>query len=153
MPQEPLPENIHVNIKSLRLLAFNMNESVELPFPEQRIINLKHQIIYSMPDLTITMDLTISFSTPALQLFMECSVRNIFTVLELPSMLTPGNEDQINIPNNVLAVMLGLSVSHTRALMAQSALGSKFQDVLIPIVNPVDLVSQLIPAEISTTTN
>ena len=41
----------------------------------------------------------------------------------------------------MLTILLSISISHARALISQSALASKFQDIIIPVVNPGDLVS------------
>jgi len=43
----------------------------------------------------------------------------------------------------MLITIVGLSISHTRALMAQKALGTKFSEVYIPIVNPTQITKDL----------
>jgi phage-related minor tail protein len=80
---------------------------------------------------------------------MEGTSQNVFTIQELAKMVVSENQDLINIPDNILTMLLSISISHTRALMSQSALGSKFQDIIIPIVNPGDLVSKINPSIIS----
>jgi hypothetical protein len=62
---------------------------------------------------------------------------------ELAKLNQPENPDQINIPDNILVMLLSISISHTRALMSQSVLGSKFQDVIIPLINPSNLISTI----------
>jgi hypothetical protein len=141
MTEEVKPEEFHINIKKLRLRAFRINESVDAPSPEELKINMQQMIQYSLADLTITLDLTISFQTADDVLIMEGTGHNIFTIQELPIMIIPENPDQINIPDNILATLLSISISHTRALMSQSALGSKFQDIMVPLVNPSNLIS------------
>ena len=43
----------------------------------------------------------------------------------------------------ILISIFSISFSHTRALMAKSAAGTKYSHLLLPIVNPTDLVKQL----------
>jgi len=143
MPEEVQPDQFHLNIKKVRLTAFKINEEVDTPNVHLQKINMQQMIQYSLADLTITLDLTISFSTSEDLLFMEGTSRNVFTIQELAKMVASENQDLINIPDNILAMMLSISISHTRALMSQSALGSKFQDIIIPIVNPGDLISKM----------
>jgi hypothetical protein len=149
MPEEVQPEQFHLNIKKVRLTAFKINEEVDAPTSQLQKINMQQMIQYSLTDLTITLDLTISFSTPEDLLFMEGTSQNVFTIQELAKMVVSENQDLINIPDNILTMLLSISISHTRALMSQSALGSKFQDIIIPIVNPGDLVSKINPSIIS----
>jgi hypothetical protein len=145
MAEEVKPDEFHVNIKKLRLLAFKIDESVDTPTPQELKINMQQTINYSLTDLTITLNLTMSFNTPKDVLFMEGTSQNIFTVQELPKMVHPENPDQINIPDNILVMLLSISISHTRSLMSQSALGSKFQDIIVPLINPSNLISTITP--------
>lgn len=42
-----------------------------------------------------------------------------------------------------MIMLLSLSVSHTRALLAKNASGTKFSEFYLPIINPSDLYKQL----------
>ena len=145
MQEEVQSGQFHLNIKKVRLTAFRINQVVEAPSPPLQKINMQQIISYSLEDLAITLELTISFSTPEDVLFMEGTSQNVFSVLELHRMVVSENKDLINIPDNILVMLLSISISHTRALMSQSALGTKFQDIIIPIVNPGELMSKISP--------
>jgi hypothetical protein len=145
MIEEVKQEEFHINIKKLRLLAFKMDDSVDAPPPQELKINLQQTINYSLADLTITLSLTMSFNASKDVLFMEGTSQNIFIIQELPKMVHPENPDQINIPDNILVMLLSISISHTRALMSQSALGSKFQDIIVPLINPSNLIKTITP--------
>jgi hypothetical protein len=149
MSEEVQQDQFHLNIKKVRLIAFKINEEVDAPTSQLQKINMQQMIQYSLADLTITLDLTISFCTSEDLLFMEGTSQNVFTIQELAKMVVSENQDLINIPDNILAMLLSISISHTRALMSQSVLGSKFQDIIIPIVNPGDLVSKMTPSIVS----
>jgi hypothetical protein len=83
------------------------------------------------------------FSNPAQGLvFMKMKTSNVFLILELADFYM-SETDQFNIPDNVLVTLLSLSISHTRALLAKNAIGTKFAELYIPIVNPSEVLKQL----------
>jgi hypothetical protein len=51
--------------------------------------------------------------------------------------------NQSNLPDNLGVTMLSMAITHTRALLAKSASGTIFKNILIPIVNPSELYHSL----------
>jgi hypothetical protein len=73
---------------------------------------------------------------------MKIKTSNVFLFSELPN-FHKSDSNEFNIPDNVLVTFLSLSISHSRALLAKNALGTKFADLYIPIVNPTEIFNQL----------
>jgi hypothetical protein len=74
---------------------------------------------------------------------MNGIVQNVFMVKDVRRMIDPKNREVLNMPDGVLSTLLGISISHSRALLAQSAMGTSFQDIYIPLVNPDQLAKEL----------
>jgi hypothetical protein len=53
-------------------------------------------------------------------------------------------ENKLNIPDQYLITMLSISITHARALLSKSSLGSRFSNLFIPIVNPAAIFKDLV---------
>lgn len=70
-------------------------------------------------------------------------VDNLFNVLDLKKFLTEDNK--LNFPPAIWAHIVGLSISHARALFTKNLAGTSLQQVMIPITNPLDVVKEFFP--------
>jgi hypothetical protein len=145
MSQDVSPIEFHINIKQLRLTSFKIVDIVDMPSPELLKVGMQQVIQTSLPDLTLSLELKVSFSNQEDVVLLEAVSKNVFSILELPLMMAHGSTDRINIPDNIMVTLLSISISHTRALMSQASLGSKFQDILLPIVDPQRLKESMVP--------
>lgn len=75
-------------------------------------------------------------------ILMKIKTSNVFLFLELANYHKP-DTNEFNIPDNVMVTFLSLSISHSRALLSKNAMGTKFADLIIPIVNPSDILKKL----------
>lgn len=138
-------EQIQVNIavKKIKEVEFFVNEEIELANPPIANISFELTTNINLDEKSVEMLLT-TFFTDTIQgnMFMKIKTSNVFLFLELINFhKTETNE--FDIPDNVLVTFLSLSISHSRALLAKNALGTKFADLYIPIVNPSEILKQL----------
>ncbi|MBC7411892.1 MAG: hypothetical protein H7331_05495 [Bacteroidia bacterium] len=53
------------------------------------------------------------------------------------------SDDDVRLPDSIIITLLSLSISHTRALLYNRTLGTKYENYIIPIVNPTELAHKL----------
>jgi hypothetical protein len=82
-------------------------------------------------------------TTPPDQIMMEIKVQNVFEIDDLKTFLIEANE--IKLPADIITSFVGLSISHTRALMAKNIAGTLLQDNLMGIVNPEHMAKHFFP--------
>ena len=137
------PEQVKIAISRIKEVEYFINESIELQPGAQ--VNIKFQVTTNIKhdDKTVEMLLTAQFAeiTEGI-VILKIKTSNVFSVLELADFHKPESQTY-DIPDNVMVTFLSLSVSHTRALLAKNAQGTKFAGLYIPIVNPTDLFNQL----------
>ncbi len=134
---------VNIAVKKIKEVEFFVNEEIEIANPP--IANIKFELTTNiiLEDKSIEMLLTTYFADqdPG-NMFMKIKTSNVFLFLELANFYKPEN-NEFDIPDNVLVTLLSLSISHSRALLAKNALGTKFADLYIPIVNPSEILKQL----------
>lgn len=140
------PEQVNIAISRIKEIEYFINESFELQPGAQVNINFQVTTNIKLDDKTVEMLLTAQFIEVSEGIvLLKIKTSNVFSMLELADFHKTGNETY-DIPDNVMVTFLSLSVSHTRALLAKNAQGTKFAGLNIPIVNPADLFTQLFRA-------
>lgn len=133
-----------ISIKKVKQLSFGIDESVEVPDADDLNVLIEQNLSFSTKDDILFLLLNITFSSKSTdRILMNGIVQNIFVIKDLKRMVDPKKPDVINIPDNILSTLLSISISHSRALLAQSAMGTAFQDIYIPLVNPEQVVKEL----------
>lgn len=135
---------VNIAVKKIKEVEFFVNEEIEIANPP--IANIKFELTTNiiLDDKSIEMLLTTYFvDQDQGNMFMKIKTSNVFLFLELVNFHKSEN-NEFDIPDNVLVTFLSLSISHSRALLAKNALGTKFADLYIPIVNPSEILKQLL---------
>ena len=134
--------NVSISIKSIKELEYSIVSS-----------KLDNKVLLTNSGFSVSTLFDIPSEVFELQLVFDIldsnkknqivhiKVANVFKVENLASFLV--NSNKLNLPANVLATMLGLSISHTRALLARNTAGTPFGEFYIPIVNPNELAKRL----------
>lgn len=136
-------EQVNIAISRIKEVEYFIDESIELQRGAQININFQVTTNIKLDDRTVEMLLTAQFTEiPEGTVLLKIKTSNVFSVLELADFYKSENQTY-DIPDNVMVTFLSLSVSHTRALLAKNAQGTKFASMYIPIVNPTDLFNQL----------
>lgn len=138
-----------ISIKKVKQLSFGIDESVEVPNADDLNVLIEQNLSFSTKEDTIFLLLNITFSSKSTErVLMNGIVQNMFVIKDLKRMVDPKKPDVINIPDNILSTLLSISIAHSRALLAQSAMGTAFQDIYIPLVNPEQVAKELFNQDI-----
>jgi len=139
-----MEQELHIAIAGIKELAFEIDETIEIPSIEKIGINFEQSMNPILEESKLELLLTFRFYSLGEENndFLKIKTSNIFMVQELKSFVTE-TKDTYNFPDLLLITILGLSISHTRALLAKCTQGTKFDGFFIPIVNPTELAKQL----------
>lgn len=69
------------------------------------------------------------------EILTEISVQNVFAI---PNFKKYYFDNVFILPTQFLISIVSISISHSRALFCQNVSGTVYQDVIIPIVNPIN---------------
>jgi hypothetical protein len=134
---------VNIAIKKIKDIEFFINEECESANPPVSNISFELTININLNEKSVEILLSTIFVDPSQgDVLMKIKTSNVFLFSELPN-FHKSDSNEFNIPDNVLVTFLSLSISHSRALLAKNALGTKFADLYIPIVNPTEIFNQL----------
>jgi hypothetical protein len=138
-----------IAIKKVKQLSFGIDETAEVPAADDINVLIEQNLSFSTKDDILVLLLNITFSSKTSEkIWMNGIVQNVFTLKDMRRMVDPKKPDVLNIPDTLLTTILGISISHSRALLAQSAMGTIFQDIYIPLVNPELVAKELFNQDI-----
>lgn len=136
-------KQINIGIKKIKEIEFFINEDITLKNPQEFNIRFELTTNIILAENYVEMVLSAIFSAGSDDnVFLKIRTSNLFIILELSSFHNVEN-DSFDIPDNALVTLLSLSISHTRALLAKNSIGTKFSELIIPIVNPTEVLKQL----------
>lgn len=136
-------KQFQLEIKKIKEIEFFVNEDNPSLNLNAVFIRFELNTIPTAKDNTVEMILTVFYSEISNdKVFMRIKTSNVFSIQDMATLHNTVS-NTVEIPDNILVTMLSLSITHTRALLAKSASGTKFAELYIPIVNPTLLLNQL----------
>ncbi len=136
-------KQVNIGITKIKEIEFFVNENMELSGLVNPLITFELQTNINMADSNIELLLTAKFNIPGDEKdFLRIKTSNVFSIPSLSEFLD-ADKQLFNLPENVMITLLSLSVTHTRALLAKNASGTKFADLYLPIINPTVIYKQL----------
>jgi len=137
------PKQVNIAIKKIKDIEFFVNEDIEVSDPNYISVSFELGTNFQIEENSIELQLTAFFKEDKQgEIFMRIKTSNVFLMIEL-SEFADKDSNTFQIPNNIMTTLFSLSFSHTRALLAKNALGTKFADIYLPIINPSEMVMQL----------
>lgn len=139
-------EVVEIAINRIKLLSVNINERLSPEETAASTINIEQQLNIALEANLVILEIKISFTTVKTNIgFIEGKIQNVFIIQNLKKFANPKKNNEIDLPENVLVTIMSLSISHSRALIAQATAGTAYQHIYMPIVNPVEVTRQLFP--------
>lgn len=132
-----------LGIRKIKDIEFFIDESVELSDSQNLGIGFELLTNIIPTENIIELTLLVIFKSDMNEkIVMRIKTINSFYVEDLAGFKQEGN-DMFDLPDLLLVTILSLAVTHTRALLAKNATGTRFADIYIPIINPTDLATEL----------
>jgi hypothetical protein len=130
-----------IGIKKIKDIEFWVNENISVPTDFG--LNISQHTNFIIPDKIIELIITIDFKTKDDEHFLHSKISNHFHLPDIEKFKNSEKPEEYNLPEALLYTILGLSISHSRALIAKNSSGTIFSDCYLPIVNPVEITRQL----------
>lgn len=140
METEISGKTINIGIKEIRQKYFLIEESKEINEESiQYNIETNTQITIEKDEMSVLMGATFIDNE---EVFLAIKVMTTFYIENLSHFVDDAKQDEIvNLPEKIWIIVMGLSYSHTRAMLAQQTNGTKYQHFILPIVEPQTLLT------------
>ncbi len=138
-------KELQIGIKKIKDIEFFIDEQVDIKDLSQVSIGFELKTNFNIEESTIELLFAVIYTDNIEnKIILKIKTSNLFLI---PELLTFQKEGELvfDIPDGILITLLSLSISHTRALLAKNANGTKFSDINLPIVNPTDIYHKLFP--------
>lgn len=134
------------SIKKIKEFYFVVNEAISEP-NNPVLVQFQHITRFfadtNLIDLTLRVYYTHDSNIPPKNILVDLHVQNIFEVENLKQYSVDGSE--FILPRNLIVLMVSLSISHSRALIAKNIAGTIYQENILPLANPSDVARVFYP--------
>jgi hypothetical protein len=147
-----IPDKAQITVRRIKQFSFYMNEmlfaqkqsekkerlvkieiAIKLSFTiETNLVFLMCRVFYHVPE-----------SSEQHNVIADIQVQNVFEVSDLKQFQI--NPSEILLPPSAISTIVGLSISHTRALLANNIAGTLIQENLIDIIDSTHLAKHFFP--------
>jgi hypothetical protein len=134
-----------IEIKRIKELSFQIREDL-LTDPSKSIkIEIGRDLSFALePGLvSLTLRFYYHYAEQTHPLLVDIEVQNVFEIPNLERFIFNGAE--LRLPPMTISTIVGLSISHARALLAKELSGTVIQDHLPFIVDPTEVAMHFFP--------
>lgn len=129
----------NIGIKRIKELSFSIDESIGLSSTHSASIGFEIVTNFNPEEKSVELVLSIKYVNPESNgIIMQIKVSNEFFLEELQTYYDKNSNTYI-IPDQLMITFISLTITHTRALLAKNTSGTKYSELYIPIMNPVDV--------------
>ncbi len=139
-----------VAVTSVKVASFEINEE-KMPAQGENFqisFDLQHQINLDQKQYGLL--LTVNYwHTEQANSALKIQVQNGFSVSNLEDFVKKeaNNDMQVNMPQQLMAMMLDISMHHSRALIADYTTNTKLENSYLPLINPMEMLQQMQPQQ------
>ena len=145
---------VEIGVRRVKLLGYYVDETPYRGKSDDEKVVLQFQNIMSIDvskdELYFTLRAFYSYSEKPEQRLLDFHVQNTFYIKDFANYVVPKgeNDNDINLNENAWSIIVGLSLSHTRAFMSNSIYDTVFKHFIIPIVNPLEFTRSILKLKI-----
>lgn len=75
-------------------------------------------------------------------IFADIVVHNVFEIANIKEFI---QDTKVILPERLLVTLMGISLSHTRALFSKNIAGTAFNLLILPLIDPLEFSRQIFP--------
>jgi hypothetical protein len=144
-----------INIQRIKDVSFEIKENLYREDDEIIGYNIGHTIGFNSALNFVNLKLIVIYSYPDTpeETIFKIEVENIFEISNLNKYLPKSNEitvENMKVPSEILIAIVGISISHTRALLAKNLSGTAFGDIYLPVLSSLELAKFFFGSDIIT---
>lgn len=139
--------DVSFRIIRVKDISYDVHEKMFVPSTpaEQMKVNLVCVLSFNTDTNYVILEITASYyyekesvSNP----FASITVQNVFQVEKVIRFV---EDEDLYLPHMLISTLVGLSLSHTRALFSKSIDGTAYNNIVLPIINPVEFSRKVFP--------
>jgi|GEM_PF-1729717 len=136
---------ISIAVKRVKEIFFSINEQLFIPDPDKIVrIELGERIGFNIEGDLVNFILRIYYHyLDASEVLVDMQVENLFQVGNLKDYLT--KDGIVLLPPNLITSIVGISLSHGRALMFKNTIGTRWEEIVLPVTNPENVAKYFYP--------
>jgi hypothetical protein len=137
-------EQVEWAIRGIKELEFMINESVDLDPKVDFKFTVDIAPVIEKESILISITVVYVNTTKKEELLRE-KVMTIFSIKDMKSRtkFSTDGKPMVDLPEKLWISMFSISFTHTRALLAKSSAGTRFGQMLLPIINPEEQFRKL----------
>jgi hypothetical protein len=138
--------NTELSVKRVKDFYFAINERLYIADPTKVIkIELGHVLGFNVPLnlCNFTLRIYLHYIENPENILADIQVENIFEIQDLAKFQLENK--LVVLPSQLITAIVSMSLSHGRALLLKNTSGTVFQEVILPITNPVEVSKHFFP--------
>jgi hypothetical protein len=143
--------NVSLTVRRIKESSFMIDERLyaerEKETPGQILkVDMGLKLSFAVDVDFVFIDVHVSYVSsdePKKEVFTKIEVQNVFEVSDLKRF--QASDTEILLPAEIITMLVGLSITHTRALMARNIAGTIMQENLIAVVDPYTTAKHFFP--------
>jgi len=131
-------ENLEIAIEKIQELDFHVNEDIELNGDIQFYLQFETRGDAAKGKINIDVRSVFHLKDKPGSQVLTHTARTVFQAKDLSKFCD--SDGKLNLPEQYATTLLGIAITHARALLSQTSARSRFGDLIIPIVNPTNCI-------------
>ncbi|HXD78714.1 MAG TPA: hypothetical protein VN616_12940 [Puia sp.] len=130
-----------IRVKRIKETFFFINERLHIPDPSKLVkLELIPMLGFHLESNSVGLLIRAYYhyeDRPLDEILVDVKVETRFEILNLTDCFD--ETGTLILPQDTIVTIVSLSISHTRAILAQSLSGTVWQEVIMPLINPTDI--------------
>lgn len=133
------------SVRKISVVGSHINEKLYRQKGEVVRVNYNQLLTYSPLGLIdFTLGVSYLYEDKPNEILFATEVQTVFEIPNIKEYIN-AQTNALTIPTDLLVMIVSISVSHTRALLARQCAGTIYNDILLPIVNPLEMAQAFFP--------
>lgn len=132
--------NIGYGIRSIQETSFHFSPPEHKPAPSAVGVGISYTLSFVEKDNSANVVIDITYlNNKTKDEYCKISILNAFEIIELKKYK---QKEDYDLPIDFIALIVGISISHTRAILSTKTRGTVLGEFILPILNPKEIVEK-----------
>lgn len=130
--------DIQYGIRSIKEISYLINDSI--PVTEKDLqLSIANKVEFNGKTNDITITPLIKYSNAKLKKeILRIEISNVFEIKDMKKFQSKSKKVLFDFPEDFINSLIGVSISHTRALLARNTSGTKLEKFILPLFRSSD---------------
>jgi hypothetical protein len=130
--------DIQYGIRSIKEISYSINDSI--PVTEKDLqLSIANKVEFNEKVNEINITPLIKYSNAKLKKeILKIEISNVFEIKDMKKFQSKSKKVPFDFPEDFINSLIGVSISHTRALLARNTSGTKLEKFILPLFRSSD---------------